>query len=75
MYDASVDDLLDALAEVPDDVTSVLIVGHAPGIPELADLLTDPDRSDSEAVLALQRSFPTSCFAALTVTSSWLAPG
>jgi phosphohistidine phosphatase len=71
VYDASVDDLLDVLAEVPDSVKSVLVVGHAPGIPELADLLADPDTSDAESLLSMQRAFPTSCFAVLALDVGW----
>ena len=71
VYDASVDDLLDVLADVPDTITNVLVVGHAPSIPELAEMLADPDSSDAESLLSMRRSFPTSCFAVLTMDVGW----
>ena len=71
IYDASVDDLLDALAEVPDQIAHVLVVGHAPGIPALAEMLADPARSDAESLHTLGRSFPTSGFAVLTIDGRW----
>lgn len=71
VYDASADDLLDVLADVPDDIASVLIVGHAPAIPELAEMLADPDRSDAESMHTVRRSFPTSGFAVLTMDVGW----
>ena len=71
VYDASVDDLLDVLAEVPLGVMSVLVVGHAPSIPELAEMLADPETSDAEALLTMRRTFPTSCFAVLAVHFGW----
>ena len=71
VYDASADDLLDALADVPDEITNVLVVGHAPGIPELAEMLADPERSDAESMHTMRRSFPTSGFAVLAVDVGW----
>lgn len=71
VYEGEVDDLLGVLADVPDETRSVLVVGHSPGIPELAEFLADPERSDSEALHALRRSFPTSCFAVLTLDRGW----
>lgn len=77
VYDASADDLLDVLADVPAEVGSVLVVGHAPGIPDLAEALADPERSDAESLHTLRRTFPTSCFAALGLDRTWddLEPG
>lgn len=71
VYEAGVDDLLDVLADVPDETASVLVVGHAPGVPALVETLADPERSDPDALHALRRSFPTSCFAVLTLDRGW----
>lgn len=71
VYEAEVDDLLDVLAEVPDETTTVLVVGHAPGIPALAEMLADPERSDPDALHTMRRSYPTSCFAVLTIDRGW----
>jgi phosphohistidine phosphatase len=77
IYNAYVDDLMAVLADVPDDADTVLVVGHAPGIPGLAADLADPARSDPEAVETLQDSFPTSALAVLTFDGGWadLGPG
>lgn len=77
VYGAGRDDLLDVLREVPDTVTRLLVVGHAPTIPELAGALTDPDSSDPAALAALRSNFPTACLAVLTMDQSWaeLSPG
>jgi phosphohistidine phosphatase len=40
LYAASAEALLDRLRDVPDAVTSVMLIGHSPGIEELADTLT-----------------------------------
>jgi phosphohistidine phosphatase len=71
IYDASADDLLDVLADIPDEVASVLVVGHAPGIPDLAEFLADPDRSDAESMHTMRRTYPTSCFAVLELDATW----
>ena len=77
IYDADPALLLDVLAEVPERARSLLVIGHAPTIPELADLLADPAASDEAALEALRSSFPSGCLAVLTVAEPWaeLAPG
>ena len=52
LYNASADDLLGRLREVPDDVTSVLLVGHNPGIEELAARLGDEEGMSTATLLA-----------------------
>lgn len=76
VYDGDPAQLLDVLAEIPERVHNVLVIGHAPTIPELADLLTDPEASDKAAVKALRSSFPSGCLAVLTLEAPWadLAP-
>lgn len=73
VYGAGRDDLLAVLAEVPDAVASLLVIGHAPTIPELAELLADPDASVGAALETLRSSFPAGCLAVLDVPGSWTA--
>jgi len=77
LYDGDPGTLLEVLAEIPERVRNLLVVGHAPTIPELADLLANPEASDKAAVTALRSSFPSGCVAVLTVEEPWaeLAPG
>ena len=70
IYAAEPDEILDLVRAVPDEVTSVLVVGHSPGVPDLADELADPG-SDPGARAALERKFPTSAFAVVTASGSW----
>lgn len=71
VYEAGVGDLLDVLTELPDAVRRVAVVGHAPGVPALAEHLTDRDRSDADVVQRLWSGFPTSCLALLTYEGPW----
>ncbi|MEY9952854.1 histidine phosphatase family protein [Leifsonia sp. EB34] len=41
VYAASADALLDVVRDVPDDVGTVILVGHNPGMEELASLLAE----------------------------------
>ena len=77
VYDGDPAALLDVLAEIPERVRSLLVIGHAPTIPELADLLADPEASDAAALEKLRSSFPSGCLAVLTLEEPWaaLAPG
>jgi phosphohistidine phosphatase len=63
LYLASEEELLDCLAEVDDDIASVMLVGHNPGIAELAMQLAR--RGDRDALEALHRKFPTGALAEL----------
>ena len=40
IYTAGTDELLDVLHDVPAEVRTVILVGHGPGVPWLADELT-----------------------------------
>lgn len=65
IYNASPGELLGVLAEVPDGVGTVAVVGHAPGIPGLVVELADPDRSDEGAAERFNAGFPTMTVATL----------
>lgn len=43
VYGASADELLGIVQEVPDDIRTVILVGHNPGMEHLASLLADED--------------------------------
>jgi phosphohistidine phosphatase len=63
LYAASAEALLDRLRDVPDAVTSVMLIGHCPGIEELADTLTGSP---------VESKFPTGALATLQfVSASW----
>jgi phosphohistidine phosphatase len=64
VYAASDDDLLAVLRELPDDVDTVALVGHNPGIEDLASRLTGE-----------WTSMPTSALAVITWSGSWSSAG
>jgi phosphohistidine phosphatase len=67
LYGASFEDLLQRLHEVPDEVESVMVLGHQPAIQELALHLAG-EGSELERVRA---KFPTAALATLTFTGEW----
>ncbi|WP_433021861.1 SixA phosphatase family protein [Kribbella sp. CA-294648] len=74
IYSAGTEELLDVIHDVPAELRTVVIIGHAPGIPWLADELaldgTSPNRVE------LTQKYPTSGLTVLHHTSRWadLAP-
>jgi phosphohistidine phosphatase len=64
VYAASDDELLTVLRELPDDVATVVLVGHNPGIEDLASRLTGE-----------WASMPTSALAVITLSGSWSSAG
>lgn len=59
LYLATADGLLERIRQVPDTVATLLLVGHNPGLGELAVALDDDPR--------LQRGFPTAALAVFAV--------
>ena len=75
VYGASADELLDRLRRLPAAVPSVMVVGHNPGLDDLAvELIGD---GDEDTLARLHAKFPTGALATLLVPDEWreLAPG
>lgn len=70
IYGATAEDLLPLVRAIPAQVRSVLVVGHFPGLPDLADELAGPG-SDTEALRRLGDRFPTSAIALLETSGGW----
>ncbi len=75
LYGASDTDLLVRLHDVPDTVSAVLLVGHNPGLQDLALGLADDGNPTDLARLG--DKFPTCALARLDVPTGWdaLGPG
>ena len=69
LYGASGAELLARLRALPDEVTSVLLIGHNPGVQDLlVELAGDGDPARLDEVRA---KFPTCALATLRVTARW----
>ena len=64
VYAASGSQLLDLVRELPDELRTVVLVGHNPGVEDLVALLT-----------GRRVSMPTSAFAVIALTGSWASAG
>lgn len=73
IYQAWPDTLLDLVRSLPEDVGTALLVGHAPGVPELADRLQRV--SGDQPLGASADGFPTSALAVLEVRGPWAGTG
>ena len=71
LYLASEARLLVTLQEVAEPVRTVLLIGHNPGIHELAMTLTDPRISAEKLMLGVQGGFPTGALAEFVVNGPW----
>jgi phosphohistidine phosphatase len=75
LYAATTSAIIERLRRVPEDVDSVMLIGHNPAIQTLVLRLAAGDaRSDLSEV---QRKFPTAALATLTLECAWneLGPG
>jgi phosphohistidine phosphatase len=66
VYEAEAAALLDALKETPRGVQALLLVGHNPGLTELAALLVAAGNTEARARLAAK--FPTAALAVIDFT-------
>lgn len=71
LYNTGSDTILSELCQLGEDVVTVLVIGHAPGVPALANDLADDDSSDPGALATLRERFPTATFAQLEFGGSW----
>jgi len=79
LYAASASEIIERLRQVPDEVWSVMVIGHNPASQTLVLRLVgdDPAGSDGSYLSDVQRKFPTGALATLSFTCAWseLAPG
>jgi phosphohistidine phosphatase len=75
LYGAPGDALLARVRSVPEPVEDVLLIGHNPGVQDLAMALAGPDLG--EGAVRLREKFPTGALAVFEVQGSWseFAPG
>jgi phosphohistidine phosphatase len=79
LYEASTSGIIDRLHRVPEEVESVMVIGHNPAMQTLVLRLATPSGSQPDGLdLAdVRRKFPTGALATLTFACAWsdLAPG
>jgi phosphohistidine phosphatase len=69
LYGVEAEDLLHRLRQVPHDVDAVMVLGHNPGLQELAVALAG--EGDTGALRQLNEKFPTGALATLTTAGHW----
>lgn len=77
LYDASAGSLLERLRRVPDDVESVMLIGHNPAMQALVVGLADRSSSDPPRLESAAQKFPTGALATFELQAPWaeLRPG
>ena len=72
IYGAEVDELFGLIRSLPDDVTTVLVIGHEPTMSQTAAALAGPG-SDPDGLARLNTKYPTSGMAVFTLDQEWSA--
>ena len=70
IYEATVGELLAVIAEISDDKREVVVVGHNPGLSELA-LSLSHTHGDEEVRERVRKKFPTSAILTLHTDAPW----
>ena len=73
IYHAWVPELVRLIRDLPEEVATVLMLGHAPGIPDLVEHLCQ--RTASADWAQLDHKYPTSGVAVISVPGSWRSIG
>lgn len=73
LYLAGCEKLIERLCRLGEEDTNVLLIGHNPGLRELAIMLAVPDGPHARALAA--GKFPTAARASLRVATPWSALG
>jgi phosphohistidine phosphatase len=70
LYAARSGELLRLVHEVPSEIGTLMLIGHAPGVVDLADQLAAPD-SEASAVTRLRQKYPTAGLAIFETAQPW----
>lgn len=73
LYGATPGTMIEEINGVPDEVSTLLVVGHEPTVSQVALGLADPQDCDHDAAAQISMKFPTSGIAVLRVPVSWSA--
>lgn len=71
LYGATATGLMERLRAVPDEIGSVMLIGHNPAMQALALELADRSSSDPSLVERVSQKFPTGALATLELNASW----
>lgn len=71
LYGATGQELLDRLRQISEDVDGVALIGHNPGVQDLATALA----GGGEGIERMHAKFPTGALAVLEVDGSWAGLG
>lgn len=70
LYDASAEEILAEVRRTAEIATTLLVLGHNPGLEDLARSLAN-DKSDAKALVRLQEKFPTAALARFVFDGNW----
>lgn len=73
IYQAWVPELVKLIRSAPEEITTMLVLGHAPGIPDLVEYVCV--RTQSSDWAQLDSKFPTSGLAVVNVPGPWTELG
>lgn len=73
LYGATPGTMIDEINQVPDDVATLMVVGHEPTMSQVSLGLADPKRSNPKVAGEISIKYPTSAIAVLRVPGSWAA--
>ncbi len=69
LYGADADQILELIRELPEGIGEVMLIGHNPGLGELASAFAGDAGRDAER---LRAKFPTAALASFAVAAEWV---
>lgn len=74
LYDAAAEDVLSEIQRTPKAVKTLLVLGHNPGLEDLAILIAG-ENSEAKALQRLRKKFPTAALACFDYHGKWAELG
>ncbi|OBF83608.1 hypothetical protein A5791_03200 [Mycobacterium sp. 852002-51163_SCH5372311] len=71
LYGAAPGTVIEEINQVPDEVGTLLVVGHEPTTSNVAIILAGAHGTNSDAVQRISEKFPTSAIAVLRIDGGW----
>ncbi|WP_162872771.1 SixA phosphatase family protein [Austwickia chelonae] len=71
LYDAAVEDVVDSIREVPEDIRTLVVLGHAPGVPGVIAVVADHREQDEEPVHRRVEGWPPAGVGVVVHAGPW----
>ncbi|GAB3745383.1 SixA phosphatase family protein [Microlunatus parietis] len=71
LYSGGSETILESVRVLDEDVRTALVIGHSPAVPGAVRDLADPETSDPDSLITLDRRYPPATLSVLEFSDPW----